>query len=333
MNCKQANQIPLTEILEAEGFKLLDLHSGGHELRYENPLREERTASFFVNPTKNVWKDFGGEGGTPVDLVCKYQKTDISGALRWLQGFKRTTSLKEPSSAQNASKSEVRPRYELVSAGPIQNKGLIYYLHTRGISLKVGKVYLLEVSYRDTDTEKEFYGLAIKNDAGGYSVRNKYFKTALAPQGFTIIKGSTEGDPHRSRPRRWHIFEGVMDFLTVLESVGKLQPAYDTIILNSVNNAQAAAAMLEERYDVAELEFYLWMDNEIAGTVAAQVVDKALGQFTATRAVCYDARNVYTGYKDANEKWIATNKQIFNICFIRLNQSEPPSINGRILLL
>ena len=124
-----------------------------------------------------------------------------------------------------------------------------------------------------------------------------------------------------------------MDFLTVLESVGKLQPAYDTIILNSVNNAQAAAAMLEERYDVAELEFYLWMDNEIAGTVAAQVVDKALGQFTATRAVCYDARNVYTGYKDANEKWIATNKQIFNICFIRLNQSEPPSINGRILLL
>ena len=318
MNCKQANQIPLTEILEAEGFKLLDLHSGGHELRYENPLREERTASFFVNPDKNVWKDFGGEGGTPVDLVCKYQKTNISGALRWLESFKCTTSPKEPSSAQNASKSEVRPRYELVSAGPIQNKGLIYYLHTRCISAKVGKVYLLEVRYRDTDTGKEFYGLGIKNDAGGYSVRNKYFKTALAPQGFTTIKGSTEGGAHQSRPRRWHIFEGVIDFLTVLESVGKLQPAYDTIILNSVNNAQAAAAMLEEQYDVAELQLYLWMDNEVAGTIAAQVVDKAVGQFTSLGTACYDARPVYAGYKDANEKWIATHKQPLEIKYHRL---------------
>ena len=112
MNSKQANRIPLTRILEAEGFRLLDTHSGGHELRYENPIRGERTASFFVNPVKNVWKDFGGEGGTVIDLIMAYRNTDVQGALSWLKLFAGTMSQENHKVASQGLKMENKPRYE-----------------------------------------------------------------------------------------------------------------------------------------------------------------------------------------------------------------------------
>lgn len=91
MNSKQAKRIKITDVLESQGFQVVGQHCGGHELVYENPLRNEKNASFFVNPRKNVFNDFGGEGGTVIDLVCQMQNTDVRGALQWLSSFSGTS--------------------------------------------------------------------------------------------------------------------------------------------------------------------------------------------------------------------------------------------------
>lgn len=316
MNSKQANRIPLTKILEAEGFKLLDTHSGGHELRYENPIRKERTASFFVNPVKNVWKDFGGEGGTVIDLVMEYQQTDVRGALQWLKKFSGHVEPEKNRGASAGFKTENRPRYELLSTRLITDKGLIYYLHTRGISAKLGRKYMVQATYRDTGTGKEFYGLAVKNDLGGYSIRNKYFKTAIAPQGFTSIRGR---NPVMYGVQNYHVFEGILDFLTVLESEGIEQSAQNVIILNSVNNAKSAATQLRKLHKPEDMKLMLWFDNEEQGSKASEAVEKAIGFFTDTGARCLDARQTYAGYKDANELWVQTDKQRFEISYSPMN--------------
>jgi len=210
MNCKQANAIPLIRILDAMGCKPLDRHRGGHEIWYENPLRDERTASFSVNVPMNVWHDFGtGEGGRPVDLLIKYTRTNVAGALRWLERNIGTTTLPGEARGHSAAfKMEKKARFEIRQVKPLTTPGLNYYIHERGIKPSLAREFLQEARYFDNETDKEFYGLALKNQLGGYAIRNKYMKLAIAPMGFTVIRGKD------TAIQDINVFEGFFDFLT-----------------------------------------------------------------------------------------------------------------------
>lgn len=55
----------------------------GDNYFYLSLLREEKTASFKVNRTKNVWYDHGaGKGGNLVDFVCTYFHCNLTIALQ-----------------------------------------------------------------------------------------------------------------------------------------------------------------------------------------------------------------------------------------------------------
>ena len=65
--CSQANQIDLVEYLEKLGYKPQKIR--GNDYWYLSPLRDEKTASFKVNRSKNVWYDHAiGKGGGVVDF-------------------------------------------------------------------------------------------------------------------------------------------------------------------------------------------------------------------------------------------------------------------------
>ncbi len=63
MNAAQANALPMPEILRTLGHQ--PQRERGHDLCYFSPFRDERTPSFHVSVSGNVWYDFGaGRGGT-----------------------------------------------------------------------------------------------------------------------------------------------------------------------------------------------------------------------------------------------------------------------------
>ena len=95
------------------------------------------------------------------------------------------------------------------------NPNLIAYGKERSIHSSIIDKHLKEAHYTDTETGKTFYGLGIKNQSGEYAVRNKYMKTAIAPNDFTYIEGTG------ARGNTVNVFEGFFDYLSHLIITGQ----------------------------------------------------------------------------------------------------------------
>lgn len=84
MNTDQIKQISIRALLAQSGITpAKETERGG---MYFSPLREERTASFYVNYVRNLWYDHGiGEGGSIIELVMKMQNCNFVEAVRHLE--------------------------------------------------------------------------------------------------------------------------------------------------------------------------------------------------------------------------------------------------------
>src|SRR5690606_29683453 len=300
MNCKQANEIPLAQILKAMGCKPLTHHSGGGEEWYENPLREERTASFSVNAKKNLWHDFGtGEGGKVIDLVISYTNSNVKGALEWLDDNLGTVAAKNTQPYPEARNIETKARFEVLKVQRLLNPALLDYVASRGIDPVIARNYLKEIRYLDTVKSKEFFGLGSQNLAGGYSIRNKYMKTNIAPMG--IVHFQADG-----YTTDIHVFEGIFDFLTYKTIQDQSDNKEECIILNSTTMAMQAAELIRNDINHANKQVILWLDNEDAGSKASESVGRATGYFTGLECQVLSANENYKGYNDLNAYWMAT---------------------------
>src|ERR1044072_9104539 len=80
LSCEQGKQIDMIDYLSSLNHHPQRVHH--QDFWYLSPLREERTASFKVNRTLNVWFDFGlGKGGDIIDFTTRYHNCTISEAL------------------------------------------------------------------------------------------------------------------------------------------------------------------------------------------------------------------------------------------------------------
>ncbi len=74
-------------------------------LMYHSPLREEHTASFGVNPTKNIFNDLGsGDKGNIIELVMKLENIGFVDACKVLESVdfvKENENLKTPFLSQS----------------------------------------------------------------------------------------------------------------------------------------------------------------------------------------------------------------------------------------
>ena len=91
MNIEQAKCIPISEILILLNCK--QARANKTDGTYFSPLRDEKTASFHVNYSKNIWYDHGiGKGGDVIALVRCYlnsqnENDTVVDALRWLRNM------------------------------------------------------------------------------------------------------------------------------------------------------------------------------------------------------------------------------------------------------
>ncbi len=258
MNIKQAQQIPLPTLLSRLGYSPVKTYKGGGELAYKSPFRAETTPSFFVNTTKNVWNDFGDSGGTVLDFVMRFQNTDASGALNFLAilfepAFFDTGAQIHTPSVIGAQKEET---LVLESIKPFGTTAILanYITQQRKINSSVAHQYLKEVHFRNNETGKPYFAAAFANDAGGYEIRNAYFKSSINGKDLSFLKGK--------RSDLIAVFEGFLDFLSFLTLYKIRQLETDVLVLNSIAFKEKGVSFIQKQaYQTLEM----WLNNDKAG--------------------------------------------------------------------
>jgi len=246
-----------------------------------SPFRAEKTPSFKINPQLNTWFDFGlGEGGTILDLIMKLENKDTKQAVKRLKELAGDTTSNNFFSfpQQNTFNNQLNNKIIDYEIRELNNKALLDYLQDRKIDYRASKQHLKEIYY--SIKGKSYFGLAFKNNSGGYEIRNKYFKGAVGTKDITTIQAG-------EKKKECVVFEGFMDFLSYLTI--KANTNKDFIILNSVALVDKSIQIIS-RYDNISLA----LDNDNAGDIATKKIIEHIPKAT-------DVRKFYKNYKDLNE--------------------------------
>ena len=276
MQLHDIKQVSIVDYLAQAGHK--PKLTKGVNYWYCSPLRSELTPSFKVNAERNQWYDFAtGDHGDIIDLVCALQHCTTAEAMRRLAALKGVRLAPSFSFGGTTPVRSQAPSMELIGVQAVKHPKLLLYLSERGLQPSGVSPFLSEVYYRVS--EKCFFALGFPNDAGGWELRNPYFKGCFAPKAITTIKGT---DRHKLQ-----LFEGFMDFL----SCRKLHPEVqaDSIILNSLTLLPKLIPSLHPYPIIESL-----LDNDEAG-------DRATKQLFDAGLPVKDMRAYYAPYKDINE--------------------------------
>ncbi len=276
MQLHDIKQVSIVDYLAQAGYK--PKLTKGVNYWYCSPLRSELTPSFKVNAERNQWYDFAtGDHGDIIDLVCALQHCSTAEATRRLAALKGVRLAPSFSFGGTTPVRSQTPSMELIGVQAVKHPKLLLYLSERGLQPSDVSPFLSEVYYRVS--EKCFFALGFQNDAGGWELRNPYFKGCFAPKAITTIKGT---DSHKLQ-----LFEGFMDFL----SWQKLHPEVqdDSIILNSLTLLPKLIPTLRPYPIIESL-----LDNDEAG-------DRATKQLFDAGLPVKDMRACYAPYKDINE--------------------------------
>ena len=240
---------------------------------YYSPFRAETVPSFKVDFRKNLWYDFGsGDGGTMVDLVMKMNRCTFPEAMKILEGKGTPTFILPKKPTDKTGKTALR--YVL----PLGNSALTGYLSQRGISIVTALCQCKEVHYEIDG--KSYFAIGFKNDAGGYELRNRYFKGSVSPKGITTFTIPTDD---------CIIFEGFMDYLSYLTMENLLHPQKDTVVLNSAVFLDKAMGFLC-RHDIV----HSYLQNDCTGK-------QVLSYMSSRHGHVMDLSGLYENHKDLNE--------------------------------
>ena len=288
MNINDIKQIKLQDFLAEMGCKPVKQY--GVNLMYLSPFRTEKHASFKVNTEINQWYDFGiGKGGNIIDLAKQlYKSSDLSYLIHQIE---RNAPSSVPVSLPTAQPTLQNNSFEHLQVQPLIHPALIKYLEERCIDIETARVVCKELHF---DTRgKHYFSIGFPNIAGGYEIRNPFFKGCIAPKDISHF--------YAEEPKKvCLIFEGFMDFLSFMTLRRKENDGLkrqDYLVLNSVTNIHKAAKRLS-RYDSVQC----FLDNDNAGRNAYLQLSKELGKSVT------DTSTLYNGFKDLNEYLCAESK-------------------------
>lgn len=282
MNAAQAKRVPLRQVLAGLGLNPARENPAKGELWYLSPFREEMSPSFKVDEAKNPWYDFGASaGGTVLDFAMVYFRADVAEALHRIEGLAGEmlvarrpvvpASLR-PSAPLEASAPTVRP---------VASRSLLAYLADRGIPVALAQAQLRELHYRRNG--KPYFALAFPNVAGGYELRNPYFKGSWPPKDISLVPGA--------EPAAVAVFEGFMDYLSALACGMLADSPLAVIVLNSASLRDRAVAAIPAEVRSVELYF----DHDPAGRELTAYFQEQLSSLGVV-----DRSDRYSGHKDLN---------------------------------
>ena len=281
MNIDQIKKIKLQEFLATIDCKPVKQY--GVNLMYLSPLRTEKHASFKVNTELNLGYDFAiGRGGNIIDLAeLLYNSSDVSYLIHQIaRNVPGCVSVSLPTAKPNTPQNS----FENLQVLSITHPALINYLGERCIDIEIARTVCKELHF---DTRgKHYFGIGFPNIAGGYEIRNPFFKGGITPKDISLF--------HNEESRQsCFVFEGFMDFLSFMmlrrkENNGLKRQDY--LVLNSVTNIHKAIKKLS-CYDSVQC----FLDNDTAGRNAYLRLSKELGSSVL------DSSSLYSDFKDLND--------------------------------
>ena len=297
MNIQEAKTIRLADYLQSLGYS--PVKQQGNNLWYKSPFRQETEASFKVSVEHNLWFDYGlGRGGNIIalaqELYCSDYVPYLLGKIAEQMPHVRPVSF---SFHQQASE----PSFQHQEVKELSHPALLRYLQERGIDTTLAKSECKELHF--IHNGKPYFAIGFPNVAGGYEVRNRFFKGCIAPKDISHIRQA--GEPRE----KCLVFEGMTDYLSFLTLRMKNCPAMpsldgqDYVILNSVANVSKAIDVLHG-YE----RIHCLLDNDEAGRKAYWELKK---EFAGR---IRDFSNNYNGHKDLNDY----------LCGKRQNQTVNP---------
>ena len=275
LTCERARAFPIEKALGKLGH--FPTKTNEKEAWFLSPFRTENQASFKVSKKLNRWYDHGeGKGGNVIDLICLITKSTVKEALELIGQNELSFSFQQ----QPFSEKQREHAITIIYAKPIQHIGLMKYLNERNISITTALKFCREVHYMLNG--RNYFAIGLKNDTGGWELRNKYYKNTSSPKDSTHIKNGNT---------KLIITEGMFDLLSILEVNTNLESEYDFLVLNSTAFVQKAMEILD---DYSNIELYL--DNDKNGKETTQKLIKHSKN-------CKDKSKLYSGFKDMNE-WL-----------------------------
>ena len=284
MNIQEAKQIRIADYLQSLGYT--PVKQQGNSLWYKSPFRQETEASFKVNTDRNLWFDYGlGRGGNIITLAQELYASDYVPYL--LDRIDEQAPHIRPVSfsfRQQASE----PSFQHLEVGELTHPALLRYLQERGINTSLARLECRELHF--IHNGKPYFAIGFPNVAGGYEVRNPFFKGCIAPKDISHIR--QQGEPRNM----CYLFEGFMDYLSFLTIRVKNNPQYprlttqDYIILNSVSNLAKVESLLANY-----TQFGSYLDNDTAGRNACETLKAKFGERLLDKSL------YYREYKDLND--------------------------------
>ena len=288
MTIAEAKQLCIVDYLASLGHHPQYVKS--NQYWYLSPLREERTPSFKVNDRLNEWYDFGAAtGGDMVELGKHLYRTEnVSEVLAHIERYVNTTAIPGIRGTVVAPRA-VETEMQHITVVPLRHHALLSYLHSRRIDGEIGRMFCKEVHYELR--KRRYFALAFGNVAGGYEVRNPYYKGCIQGKDISLVNHSRDGTQDRIC-----VFEGFMDFLSylTLKQTGNeevcINAPCDYLVMNSVNNLKKALVRLQA-YPI----IHCYLDNDLAGQKTTETIAGMYGLRV------HDEAHRYTDYKDLND--------------------------------
>lgn len=285
MNIEDIKRINLADYLQSLGYT--PVKQQGKNLWYKSPLRNETDASFKVNTELNKWYDFGiGKGGNIIALAAELYHSENVACL--LEHIAERTPYIRPATFSFGKQQTSNRSFQGIQVGELSSPALIAYFQERGINIELAKRECKELRFENNG--KTYFAIGFPNIAGGYELRNRYFKGCVAPKDVTHVRQSDE-------PRTaCYLFEGFMDYLSFLTIRVNEHPeeprleGQDYMVLNSVTNLTKAERLLRPYTRIG-----CFLDNDQAGQTALDNLKKVFGD---------RLRNMsehYAGHKDLND--------------------------------
>ena len=284
MNIQEAKQIRIADYLQSLGCT--PVKQQGNSLWYKSPFRQETEASFKVNTDRNLWFDYGlGRGGNIIALAQELYASDYVPYL--LNKIAEQAPYIRPVSFSFRQQA-FEPSFQQLGVRELTHPALLHYLQERGINTDLARSECKELHF--IHNGKPYFAIGFPNVAGGYEVRNRFFKGCIAPKDISHIR--QQGEPRE----KCLVFEGMMDYLSFLTLRMRNCPAMpnldgqDYIILNSVANVSNAIDVLHGYGRI-----HCLLDNDEAGRNAYLKLAKEFSGYIR------DFSDNYNGHKDLND--------------------------------
>ena len=164
------------------------------------PFHKEKTPSFTVSPSKNIFKCFGcGKGGSPVDFIMEHEQMTYPDALRYLaKKYGIKIEEKEQTAEEIAIMNERETLFHITN---FANNFFQEQLHQTEEGRTIGLSYLQERGFR-MDVIKKFqigYSPESWDALTKHALENGYKLEYLEKTGITVVKDEKQYDRFKAR--------------------------------------------------------------------------------------------------------------------------------------